>query len=211
MSRHQAGLLAVGGLPADRIHVKPNSVPDVGPIPDVGPDVLFLGRLSEDKGVLPLVGAWRRVRDGLPGRLRIAGDGDLRDRLETELRDDDRVELLGHVAHDQVAQLFSGVGLVVVPSLWAETFGRTAAEAMAAGRAVLVSDRGALPELATAAGGVEVRPPTPEALADGIVSAFADDPAANGARARAAYLDRYTPQAVTEQLVRHYQDVTATR
>jgi hypothetical protein len=43
------------------------------------------------------------------------------------------------------------------------------------------------------------------------VSAFADDPAANGARARAAYLDRYTPQAVTEQLVRHYQDVTATR
>ena len=209
VSRHQADLLTTGGLPADRIHVKPNSVPDLGPIPDVGHDLLFFGRLSEDKGVLPLVEAWRLVRDRLPGRLRLVGDGDLRHRLEAELREDDRIDLPGHFPHDQVAQLFSGVGLVVVPSLWAETFGRTAAEAMSAGRPVLVSDRGALPELATAAGGVEVRPPTPEGLADGIVSAFADDLAANGTRARPAYLDRDTPPAVTEQLVRHYRDVIA--
>jgi glycosyltransferase involved in cell wall biosynthesis len=208
VSRHQADLVGRGGLPADRIHVKPNSVPDLGPAPDVGDDVLYLGRLADEKGVRELVGGWRSVQKELTGRLVIAGDGDLRDRLAASLQVDDRVDLLGNVAQDQVRGLFAGVGLVVVPSLWAETFGRTAVEAMSAGRRVLVSDRGGLPELAVP-GAVDVRPPTPEALADGIRAAFAGDLAANGARARAAYLRHYTPEIVTEELVGHYRSVTA--
>ena len=210
VSRHQAVLLASGGLPADRIHVKPNSVPDHGAAPDLGDDVLFLGRLAEEKGVRELVGAWRSVRGELPGRLRIAGDGELRSWLETTRREDDRVDVLGNVPPDRVAELFAGVGLVVVPSLWPEPFGRTAVEAMSAGRSVLVSDRGALPELATA-DGVAVRAPTAAALADGIRSAFASDLAANGDRARSEYLARYTPTAVVEQLVDHYRAVAGAR
>jgi len=53
-----------------------------------------------------------------------------------------------------VAELFAWAEVVVVPSRWAEAFGLVAAEAMAAGAAVVVSDAGALPEVVGDAGRV---------------------------------------------------------
>lgn len=66
---------------------------------------------------------------------------------------------LGHVAP---AELFAQIDLAVFPSRWPESFGLVVAEAMAAGTPFVISDAGALPEVAgaghpwvTAAGDVE--------------------------------------------------------
>ena len=76
------GLFVRGGLPEDRVMVKPNSVPDPGPranAPSASRTVLYVGRLSEDKGVLRLLDAWKEA--AVPGlELVVVGDGPLRHR-----------------------------------------------------------------------------------------------------------------------------------
>ncbi len=53
-----------GGLPKHKIFVKPNFVfPDPGTQERVGDFALFVGRISEEKGVLPLLEAWSRLRN----------------------------------------------------------------------------------------------------------------------------------------------------
>src|SRR5437016_12230476 len=70
-----------GGLPAAKIAVKPNFVhPDPGVDRDVSPYALFVGRLSQEKGLQTLLAAWRQLGSMIP--LKIAGDGPLRGELE---------------------------------------------------------------------------------------------------------------------------------
>ena len=76
---------------------------------------------------------------------------------------------LGPVEDDLLAELYSAASAVAVPSLY-EGFGITALEAMACGAPVVVSDRGALPEVVAHAGLVVA--PTPAGLADGLAAAI---------------------------------------
>lgn len=108
----------------------------------------YLGRLSTDKGVDVLARAVARLDDA---SLVVAGDSryvpaDDVARVEVELGAlGPRVRRLGHVAP---ADLFRGVDVVVFPSVWAEPFGLVVAEAMASGVPFVISDAGALPEVA---------------------------------------------------------------
>jgi glycosyltransferase involved in cell wall biosynthesis len=70
------------GVPADRITVRPNGLPDPGPPPPLGDGFLFLGRLAPEKGLGLLLDAWDRHPDGTLGTLRIAGDGEQRELAE---------------------------------------------------------------------------------------------------------------------------------
>ena len=63
------------------------------------------------------------------------------------------MKLLGQQIGREVAAMFRGAEAVIVPSLFPETFGYVAAEAMALGTPVIARRRGALPELIDAAGG----------------------------------------------------------
>lgn len=122
--------------------------------PDEDCDVLrvgFIGRFSPIKGLDVLARAVQRL-DRFSDRrisLVLAGDGRFVDRvgtgvIEAELARVARVERLGWVDRES---FFAAVDLVVVPSVWAEPFGLVAAEAMAFGRPVVVSDAGALVEV----------------------------------------------------------------
>ena len=85
---------------------------------------------------------------------------------------------------EALAALMAGCAVFCLPSLW-EGFGLTALEAMAAGAPVVVSDRGALPEVVGDAGIVVA--PDPAAIAAGLEQALADaDRLRAAARARAA-------------------------
>jgi glycosyltransferase involved in cell wall biosynthesis len=186
--------LAEAGLPADRILVKPNFVhPDPGVGSGDGGYVLFVGRLSPEKGIGPLLDAWARVRQ--PLRLTIVGDGPLDPDVRRAAARDPRIQVLGRRSSDEVLRLAGRAMCLVVPSLFYETFGRVVVEGFAAGTPAVVSRLGALEELVEdGVTGLVVRAGDAADLAARI-----DDLASDAGRlarmraaARAAYVQRYT-------------------
>lgn len=136
--------LATAGFRRDRLVVIPNAVPipSESVDPTIGTYAVFAGRLSHEKGVAILLEAVRTT--GIP--VKIAGDGPLRAALETAAPEN--VNFLGRLDPRELAALYRGARLAVVPSIARETFGIAAAEAMAHGLPVVVTSGGALPELA---------------------------------------------------------------
>jgi glycosyltransferase involved in cell wall biosynthesis len=138
--------LVQGGLPAGRVVVKPNFVDDDPGVGDgAGGEVVFVGRLSPEKGIDTLLSAWQQVRG--PVVLKVVGDGPLVDRVQAAAAQDPRIQWLGRIAQPQVLKLLGGAACLVMPSVWYETFGRTIIEAFARGTPAVVSRLGAMAEL----------------------------------------------------------------
>jgi len=108
--------------------------------PSSGGHALLAARLVPEKGVEVAIDACRRA--GV--RLVIAGEGPERQRLEPRCPE---VSFVGRLPEAELRALRESASVAVVPSLFAETFGLAAAEAMAAGVPVAASRIGALPEL----------------------------------------------------------------
>jgi glycosyltransferase involved in cell wall biosynthesis len=110
----------------------------------------FVGRLVHEKGVQVLLRAAAAIAgDGRPFEVLIIGDGPEREKLEAlarELRLDVRVKFCGAKRGGELDAALEGVAAVVMPSLWAETFGLAAVEQMMRGRATIVSDFAGLAE-----------------------------------------------------------------
>jgi glycosyltransferase involved in cell wall biosynthesis len=130
-----------GGLPASRIHIKPGFAEDAGRGDGAGGYALFLGRLTEEKGVGVLCRAWSQLGGGVP--LKVAGDGPLKSSLQGLAG----VEYLGQCARPQVLELLKHAAFLVVPSLWYEGFPMAIVEALACGTPVIASALGSLNEL----------------------------------------------------------------
>lgn len=185
------------GLDADNIEVIPLGVDQNAFRPEASIDRApsrIVTTASADvplKGLIFLIEAYASLLEAHPnlelcviGKLR---DGPTADRIKA-LGLSDRIEFKSSLTREEVAQEFQSATLLVSPSLY-EGFGLPAAEAMACGTPVIVTDGGALPEVAGGAGKV-VAKANPKALADGIAELL-DDPAArktmgNACRERAA-------------------------
>jgi glycosyltransferase involved in cell wall biosynthesis len=109
-------------------------------------------RLAPEKGVDLIL----QAATALPGdwRVRVAGDGDDRARLEglaQSLGIADRVDFVGKVGSEAVADFLRGLDVLVLPSrttpTWKEQFGRVLIEAMACGVPVIGSDSGEIPHV----------------------------------------------------------------
>lgn len=134
-----------GGLPAERIVVKPNFVdPDPGARDGEGSYALFVGRLSAEKGVETLCRAWRKVRK-IP--LRIAGDGPLAALVAESAAGSNGFKALGAVGHDEVLSLLRAARFLVVPSACYENCPTVILEAFACGVPVIASRLGAMEEM----------------------------------------------------------------
>jgi glycosyltransferase involved in cell wall biosynthesis len=204
--------LAAAGLPAERIVVKPNPVPDPGAPAPPGRGAVYVGRLSSEKGVALLVDAWRSLPGAPP--LAIAGDGPEAPRLRARAHGIPGVRFLGEIPRERVPELLASAAFAVAPSLCYETFGLAVAEAMAAGRAVVASDAGALAELVEpGATGLLFRSGDAASLADACRRLLDDAglTAAFGREARARFEDELAPERSTERLLRLYAEVAAAR
>jgi len=200
--------LAAAGLPGERIIVKPNPVPDPGPPGPPGRGAVYVGRLSAEKGVALLLDAWRRL-PGAPA-LAIAGAGPDEAALRERARGLAGVRFLGEVPRERVPGLLAAAGFAVAPSLCYEVFPIAAAEAMAAGRAVVASDAGALPELVEHGGnGMLFRSGDAESLAAACRQLLDDPPlaAALGCAARARFEDELAPARSTRRLLDLYAEI----
>jgi len=118
---------------------------------------LFIGRLSAEKGLASLLRALQRAGD--PPFL-IAGDGPLKGELVRLARglSLSKTRFLGQRPHPEVAGLLAGARYVALPSISEEASPLAALEALSAGRPLLVSDRGALPEFVARGEGLACRP-----------------------------------------------------
>jgi glycosyltransferase involved in cell wall biosynthesis len=191
------------GIDEHRIVVKPNSTPDPGPPAPLGEGFLFIGRLTEEKGVRLLLEAWRRPP---AGRLRVVGDGPLRAEVEAFARTRDDVDFLGSVDRQGVAHALGESAVVVVPSIWNDVLPTVILEALAAGRPVLGTDLGGIPYLVADAGWTVSS--TVDALMAGLAAAREQAPE-YAARARRRYETTFHPDVVTGQLLSVYKGLTA--
>jgi glycosyltransferase involved in cell wall biosynthesis len=147
-------------------------------------DVTFVGRLTPEKGPDVLVRALETLKArGVAVRARIVGgrwfygdeppsqyEVDLR---EKAIRSGLDVEFTGVVPPGDVPGLMDRSRLVVIPSTWDEPLGLTVLEALASSAAVVASEVGGIPEVAT--GGARLVPPGDvEALADELQALLAD-------------------------------------
>lgn len=185
-----------GGLPSERIVVKPNFVEsDPGPKQGWGDYALFVGRLSEEKGLRVLLNAWGRLREPIP--LRIAGDGPLSDEIAGEIRNEElkNVELLGRLSQSEITALMHGARFLVLTSVCYENFPLTVAEAFACGLSVIASRLGAMAEIIEdGATGVHFSPGDPKDLARSVEWAWSHPHELweMGRAARSEYEDKYT-------------------
>jgi glycosyltransferase involved in cell wall biosynthesis len=137
-----------GGLPADKIRVKPNFVlPDPGPRTSDGDYALFVGRLVDLKGVGTLIKAWSKLPASIP--LVIAGDGPYRREMEKLISDFKlaNVDYRGRLSRNETLATMKGARFLMFPSEWYEGFPVTIAESFACGVPVLCSRLGGMQEI----------------------------------------------------------------
>lgn len=193
-----------GGLPEDRIVIKPNFV-DFDAPPD-GPrsGFLYVGRLSTEKGVATLAEASKRLAGC---ELRVAGSGPLADTF-----DGSPAVMLGSVGMDEVRRQMQSASALVLPSIWFESFPRTLVEAFACGLPVIASRLGALAELIEdGKTGLLFEPGNVDSLVERLQWAreHPQELAEMGRNARACFEAHFTPQRNYEQLLAIYQTAIA--
>jgi glycosyltransferase involved in cell wall biosynthesis len=202
-----------GGLPAERIRVKWNFVADPGPrtvLAASSSTVLYVGRLSPEKGVDILIEAWRLLGD-MSLELVVIGDGPKR--AELAARAIPGIRFMGRLPPEEVRRWMLVSRALTLPSVWYEGQPMVVLEALAAGLPVLSSDTGGMPEL--------LEPLGPEWLAaPGSVAAWADalqrltDPRQveqASERARARYQQSFTRELAADALEEVYMWVCSRR
>lgn len=192
-----------GGLPAERIVVKPNFVDFATPAALPRQGFLFVGRLSVEKGVQTLADAAALLPDV---RLRVAGDGPESALLEGV----SGITRLGSLPGEAVRQEMNSAMALVIPSIWYENFPRTIVEAFATGLPVIASRIGALADLVRdGETGLLFEAGNPQDLADKIAWALEhpERMAEMGRKARAQYEAEFTAERNYSQLIAIYKDV----
>jgi len=192
-----------GGLPFDLLRIKPNFVDSANEPEWVHRSGgIFIGRLSEEKGLKVLAEALSQLPDS---QIDIYGKGDLQTYVEATRG----FNYKGFRDPIELQACLRKAAYLVVPSTGVESFGLVAIEAFAAGTPVIASAHGGLREIVVhGKTGLLVEPANSDALARAI--AFAEDHHYEmkimGRAARHAYLSRYTPDINYRLLMSIYRE-----
>ena len=216
-----------GGIPGDKIVVKPNSVNDSTLSEATGvtthglqntflsseitPYALFVGRLSPEKGIQTLLQAWRTLPEN---KLIIAGDGPLLYEAQRFVNQNNtkNIFLLGRQSQAEVARFMNRARLLVGPSECYENFPMTLVEAFASSLPVIASRLGAMAEIVEdGRTGLLFEPGNAEDLANKVAWAWAhpEEMAEMGKEARSEYEAKYTAERNYQILMEIYDKAIA--
>jgi len=196
------------GFPADKIAVKANFLHDpLQEISRVNSDTscfaLFVGRISEEKGISTLLQAWSTLDD--QAQLKVAGIGP----LEGLLLGKSNVQALGRQNADEVSHLMKQAAFLIMPSVWFEPFGLVLIEAFAHGLPVLASDIGSIPDIVKLGEtGLLFTPGDSDDLASKAKWMFENPQQLQklGDNARRAFLEKYTAEQNYAELIEIYKE-----
>jgi glycosyltransferase involved in cell wall biosynthesis len=193
-----------GGLPPDKLCIKPNFVEAAGvPGDHMRHGGLFIGRLAVEKGVLTLAQA---IRQKPVTRITVCGSGPLQAIVEQS----DGLNYIGFEQGEALRARIASAEFLVMPSTGIESFGLAAIEAFACGTPVIASRHGGLREIVEHGhNGLLVTPGNADELADAIAYAVANPMQMRrmGLEAYQTYLARYTPERNYTALLDIYHQV----
>jgi glycosyltransferase involved in cell wall biosynthesis len=175
------------------------------------PMILFVGRLVPRKGVDILLRALPQVIKEMDAKLVLAGSGNQKDyrRLAQALNIPDKVIFLGHVPDDTLSLLYSSCDLFVLPSRL-EGLGIVVLEAMAAGKPVIATNAGGIPELVeTGHNGILIEAGEAEELASAITRVLGDKSLARaiGKNNTSKVREHYSWEVAARKAVHLYSDL----
>lgn len=201
-----------GGLPQERITVKPNGLnQDVTPGAGRGGYLAYVGRLSREKGVHLLLDAWRELPQA---RLKVIGDGPLREELQRSAAEARlNIEFTGRLNRQELPQAIGEAAAIIVPSLWYEGFPMVVVEAFACGTPVIASRLGSLAEIVREGENGALFTAGDAAALAGVVRRMSSDGEALAQmrpRVRAEFDSRYSAAANYSQLAAIYESVLST-
>ncbi len=108
--------------------------------------ITFVGKLNKAKGYDIFAKAIKKILDKYPNwKAKIIGD-EKRERIILKHKNAD---ILGFLNHEKTLNIFKKTSIAVACSRWEEPFGRTSLEASANGCAVIITNKGGLPETVT--------------------------------------------------------------
>jgi glycosyltransferase involved in cell wall biosynthesis len=139
--------------------------------------LLFVGRLEKLKGVEFLIQAMALITKVFPQtRLTIIGDGSDKTNLlnlSKRLQLEKYIQFAGWVENKDLDAYYQNASIVVVPSVWVETFGIVILEAMSVGRPVIGTNIGGIPEIIDdGINGYLVAPQNPDQIAEKVIKLF---------------------------------------
>ncbi|MET7410051.1 MULTISPECIES: glycosyltransferase [Streptomyces] len=217
ISAAQRDVLVGAGMPAERLSVKHNFVPEPGVVrTGPGEHLLFLGRLAEAKGVRLLMAAWDELAagGGVGVPLVIAGAGPLEGEVTAWAAGRDDVRRVGLYDTARCREALARSVAVVAPSTWLEAFGLVVVEAMAAGVPAVAAGHGAFTELVEdGVTGLLHRPGEAASLAACLrrITAEASRNREMGRAARRRYERGFSPDVGLERLLEGYRTAIAGR
>ncbi|HAM24292.1 MAG TPA: glycosyl transferase family 1 [Actinobacteria bacterium] len=198
------------GVESDRITVRPTSLADPGAPSPPGSDLVFVGRLGEEKGVGVLLDAWRQSSARDQGRkLHIIGDGDLRGLVDAAASADASIVVHGLQPAHEVARVMTDSAVVVIPSTCFEGLPVVLIEAMARGRAVIASDLGGLGATVNDTMGWPVTADDSASLAAALDGLTQAEVVTRGAAARERFTKEFSADVTLSQLTTVYEEVAA--
>ena len=194
------------GLPAEKIIVKPNFIPDPQKekcvIKKHGGYAIYVGRLSAEKGISTLLAAWKNIDHPI----KIVGNGPMMD--EVIAAKNPNIEILGFQTNEEVQKLIQHADFLIMPSEWYEGFPMTLLESFANATPALVSDIGSLSEIVEhEKNGLKFEAGNVESLTQAVQS-FLNHSNKNemALHARETYLTNYTPSKNYRLLMSIYND-----
>ena len=184
-SRFMEGVLVQGGFDSEKIKLLRNFLPttlgmddtldsrETGTAETGSSYVLFLGRLSEEKGPDVLLEAFSICAEKLRDlKVVFAGDGPMRGELEKSIPSElsARISFTGYLRGGALRNLIKGASFVVVPSRCYENFPYSILEAFSFGVPVVGSRLGGIPELVVEGStGFLCEPDDPSSIADALI------------------------------------------
>jgi glycosyltransferase involved in cell wall biosynthesis len=197
-----------GGIPEAKIEVKPNSTMDLGVGPHDRSYALYVGRLTEEKGIRVLLQA---VEAGLVCPLKVVGDGPLSADV-AKFHNAGKLEWVRQCPREQVTGFMKAATCLLFPSLWFEGMPMVIAEALATGLPIVASRLGSMTSLiADDVNGYLVQPGSVTELGSAITTIISDQVLQKRMQvaARQIYLQRFEPDANCQALIGIYERAIA--